>query len=66
MKIRKWEDFSNFIGMEMCDLIKAMPEHFDRLVLDYGRQVWANIYTGKKIEILHDCWGIIKEVNRLD
>lgn len=66
MKIRKWEDFRQFIGMEMYELWKQMPESFERTVLDNGRQVFTHIYTGQKLEVIHDGWGIIKEVNRLD
>lgn len=65
MKIRKWEDFKEFIGKEMYDLWKVMPESFERTVMESGRQVFTHTDTGKKLEVIHDEWGIIKEINRL-
>ena len=65
MKIRKWDDFNEFVGKEMYDLLKVMPIYFERIVLDSGRQVFQHIDTGAKLEVLHDGWGIITKISRL-
>ena len=65
MKIRKWNDFNEFVGMEMYDLLKVMPICFERTVLDSGRQVFQHVDTGEKLEVLHDGWGIITKITKL-
>ena len=65
MKIKRWNDFDEFVGKEMYDLLKVMPVFFERTVLDSGRQVFQHIYTGEKLEVLHDGWGIITKISRL-
>ena len=65
-KVKNWDGFKEFVGKEVYDLWKAMPDCFERIVLDSGRQVYAHIYTGKKLEVLHDGWGIITKVTKMD
>ena len=65
MKVRNWEDFRQFIGKEMYDLWKDMPECFERTVMESGRQVYTHIYTGQKLEVIHDGWGFITEVRKI-
>ena len=65
-KIKKWDDFSDFIGKEMYDLWEMMPDCFERIVIESGRQVFTHIYSGQKLEIIHDGWGIITKISKID
>ena len=65
-KIKGWNGFKNFVGREMYDLWKAMPDCFERTVIDNGRQVFTHIYTSEKLEVLHDGWGIITKISKID
>ena len=65
-KIKEWADFNDFVGKEMYDLWKMMPDCFERSVMESGRQVYTHIYTGQKLEILHDGWGIITKIGKMN
>ena len=65
-RIKKWDDFNDFIGKEMYDLWKMMPDCLERTVLESGRQVFTHIYSGQKLEIIHDGWGIITKISKID
>ena len=65
-KVRNWDDFKEFVGREMYDLWKAMPDCFERTVMESGRQVFTHISTSQKLEVLHDGWGIITKINKID
>lgn len=64
-EILNWSDFQWYIGKEMIDLMNHMPKSFERTVLESGRQVFTQRKTGKKLEVIHDCFGIITEINRV-
>ena len=65
-KVKNWDGFKDFIGKEMYTLWNAMPACFERTVLDSGRQVYTHIYTGDKLEVLHDGWGIITKIGKME
>ena len=64
-KVKNWNGFNDFVGREMIDLWNAMPDCFERTVMESGRQVYTHIYTGDKLEVLHDGWGIITKIRKV-